>query len=136
MEKSKQELASFLKEWIDGSEMNKKAFVELKEYLESKDGVVLSFHPRAGVTYSLRAQHVKQKEKPLFVMIDVIEDDPRWLSVCFYGDMITDPDEKADFVPGGLLGEDGGCFDINQYDNDDIAYIKKRLDEAYAAAAK
>jgi hypothetical protein len=136
MEKSNQELASFLAEWTDGPELNKKAFVELKEYLESKDGVVLSFHPRPGVTYSLRAQHVNQKEKPLFVMADVIEDDPRWLSVCFYGDMITDPDEKADFVPGGLLGEDGGCFDINQYDQGLINYIKKRLDEAYEVAAK
>lgn len=136
MEKSNQELDVFLADWTDGPEQNKKAFVELKEYLEAKGEAVLSFHPRPGVTYSLRVQHAKQKEKPLFVMVDVIEDSPRWLSVCFYGEMITDPDEKADFVPGGLLGEDARCFDVNQYDNGDIGYIKKRLDEAYVAAAK
>jgi len=136
MEKSNQDITSFLKDWLDSPEHNKKAFIQLKEYLETKEGTVLTFHPRPGLTYSLRAEHEKQKDKPLFVMVDVIEDDPRWLSVCFYGDMITDPEEKGDFVPGGLLGEDGCCFDVNQYDAGDIAYIKKRLDEAYSAAVE
>ena len=131
-----EEITSFLTDWTESPEQNKKAFVELKEHLEAMESVVLEFIPRPGVTYSLRARHDNQKEKPLFVMADVIEDDPRWLSVCFYGDMITDPEEKGDFVPGGLLGEDGCCFDINQYDAGDIAYIKKRMDEACSAAAK
>jgi hypothetical protein len=136
MEKITEEIALFLADWIDGPEQNKRAFVELKEHLEALEGVVISFHPRPGLTYSLRALHVKQKKKPLFVMVDVIEDDPRWLSVCFYGEMITDPDEKADFVPGGLLGEDARCFDINEYNEGDIVYIKKRLDDAHAAAGR
>jgi hypothetical protein len=38
-------------------------------------------------------------------MVDVIDDDPevRWLSVCFYGEMITDPDEAGELIPEGLL---------------------------------
>ena len=136
MENKIEEIVSFLAEWTDGPEDNKKAFVEFKEHLEAMEGVVLAFNPRPGLTYSLRAQHANQTEKPLFVMVDVIEDDSRWLSVCFYGDMVSDPEEKGDFVPGGLLGEDGCCFDVNQYEADDIAYIKKRMDEAYQAAAK
>jgi hypothetical protein len=69
-----------------------------------------------------------------FVMIDIIDDDSenRWLSVCFYDDMVKDPDEKGDFVPGGLLGEDGLCFDLDEHDEDMILYIEERIDEAHA----
>lgn len=68
-------------------------------------------------------------------MVDVIEDAPRWLSVCFYGEMITDPDEQGDFVPEGLLGEDAICFDIDQYDDALLQYVEARLDEAYRSAS-
>jgi hypothetical protein len=68
-------------------------------------------------------------------MVDVIEDDPRWLSVCFYGEMITDPEEKGDFVPEGLLGEDAVCFDVEERDEKLITYIETRLDEACQSAS-
>ena len=62
----------------------------------------------------------------------IIDDDPseRWLSVCFYGEMITDPDEAGDLIPEGLLGEDGYCFDLYEYDPDEVAYLKQRLSQA------
>ena len=44
--------------------------------------------------------------------------------------MITDPDEKGDLIPEGLLGEDGYCFDMDEYDMDEINYIKNRLSQA------
>ena len=94
----------------------------------------MDFIPRPGVTYSLRAAHANQKEKSLFVMVDVIEDDPRWLSVCFYGDMIADPDENGDFVPDGLLGEDAVCFDISAGEDGLIQYGQARMDEAWQVA--
>jgi hypothetical protein len=136
MDTATQELVTFVAEWAESPEQNKKAFIELKEHLESMAGVLLSFHPRTGLTYSLRAAHARQKDKPLFVMVDVIEDTPRWLSVCFYGDMISDPEERGDFVPGGLLGQDARCFDINQYSNEAVQSIKAKMDEAYAAAVR
>ncbi len=68
-------------------------------------------------------------------MVDVIEDSPRWLSVCFYGEMITDPEENGDFVPEGLLGDDAVCFDIEARDKVLIRYIENRLDEAWRSAA-
>ena len=70
-------------------------------------------------------------------MVDVIDDDPesRWLSVCFYGDDITDPDELGDLVPQGLLGEDGYCFDVTEHDARIIAYLGDRIGEAYARVA-
>lgn len=135
MNKSLSELHDFIDGWSDSSERNKEAFVRLKNRLEAQGGVVLEFVSRPGVTYSLRASHPNQSRRSLFVMADVIEDDPRWLSVCFYGDMIADPDEQGDFVPEGLLGEDAMCFDIDQYDDALLKYVEDRLDEAYRSAS-
>lgn len=129
-------LDAFIEEWQETPERNKSVFLHLKGVLEKKDGVSLEFLPRPGVTYSLRAVHSAQKDKGLFVMVDVIEDDPRWLSVCFYGDMITDPDENGDFVPEGLLGEDAVCFDIDAWDDHLVGYVEARLEEARSSASQ
>jgi hypothetical protein len=131
-----QALDVFLDEWQDTAERSKAVFSHLKAYLEKKEGTTFDFIPRPGVTYSLRAAHANQKEKSLFVMVDVIEDTPRWLSVCFYGEMITDPEENGDFVPDGLLGEDAVCFDVDAWDDRLIAYVEARMDEAWQFARK
>ena len=135
-QETEQLLDTFITEWNDSPEKNKDTFLRFKEYLSKKDGVTLNFIARPGVTYSLRAVHKAQREKKLFVMVDVIEDVTRWLSVCFYGDMITDPGEKGDFVPGGLMGEDAICFDLEEQDQALIKYIEERLDEAWISAKK
>jgi hypothetical protein len=136
MSETLQELQTFVDDWTDSDEKNRDAFVRLKSHLDALEGVQLEFIPRPGVTYSLRAVHQNQKRRSLFVMVDVIEDDPRWLSVCFYGDMISDPEEQGDFVPEGLLGEDAMCFDIDQYDDAFLQYVESRLDEAHQNAIK
>ena len=130
--KTEQELNTFIEEWKASPDKNsnKATFLRFKDHLSAKKGVTLDFIARPGVTYSLRAVHAKQKDKKLFVMVDVIEDVERWLSVCFYGDMIQDPDSKGDMVPGGLLGEDAVCFDLEEQDEELIQYIVTRLDEA------
>ncbi len=135
---TEQELNTFIEEWQEtaGKNSNKKTFLHFREYLSRKEGVSLDFIARPGVTYSLRGVHSDQKDKDLFVMVDVIEDVERWLSVCFYGDMITDPEERGDFVPGGLLGEDAVCFDLEEQNETLIQYIETRLDEAYQNAVK
>lgn len=130
------ELNTFIDEWEETPEKNREVFTRLREYLGKKEGITLQFIARPGVTYSLRAAHTAQKKRSLFVMVDVIEDTPRWLSVCFYGEMITDPEEKGDVVPGGLLGEDAVCFDIAERDEERIRYIEVRLDEACRNATK
>ncbi len=135
MSESMEELQSFVDEWTDTEERCKEAFIRLKSHLAAKDGARLEFLARPGVTYSLRAVHPNQTQRELFVMVDVIEDDPRWLSVCFYGDMVNDPDEQGDFVPEGLLGEDAACFDIEAYEDAMLQYIEARMDEAYKSAA-
>ncbi|MFP4225868.1 MAG: hypothetical protein ACLFRF_03980 [Desulfobacterales bacterium] len=130
------ELDAFLNQWTDSANQAKNAFLELLDHLKKKDPINLEFIPREGLTYSLRASHPNQTARPLFGMVDVIEDDPRWLSVCFFGEMINDPEEKGDMVPEGLLGEDAHCFDIYEYEASEVAYVARRLDEAYEVAAK
>ena len=138
MSKFEAELEEFLNGWTKDAHGNKAGFLRLKKYLSAKPEIKLSFNARPGVTYSLRAVHEKQKEKSLFVMVDVIDDDPeeRWLSICFYGEMITDPEEKGDFVPEGLLGDDAHCFDIEEANDEDLAYVETRLDEAHQKASQ
>ncbi|MCK8601577.1 hypothetical protein [Desulfoferrobacter suflitae] len=126
----------FMGDWKETPERNKEMFVHFKEYLGNKEKVRLEFVPRPGLTYSLRAVHAEQKRRGLFVMVDVIEDSPRWLSICFYAQMIRDPEERGDFVPQGLLGEDAVCFDIQEYDEEFIRYIEGRLDEACRNASR
>jgi len=135
-EETEQELTTFIENWQETAEKNKEIFLHFRKYLTSKEDVVLTFIPRTGVTYSLRARHTAQRRKKLFVMVDVIEDSPRWLSVCFYGEMISNPEQKGNFVPGGLLGEDAICIDIEEWNEELIRYVEMRLDEAWKNAAK
>lgn len=116
----------------------KEAFLELKAHLDRKENTVLSFKARPGVSYSLRGglEAGQGFQRPLYVMIDVVDDDTenRWLSVCFYGDMISDHEEMGDLIPGGLLGEDGYCFDLMDDDGDTVAYLEDRVTEAHGKA--
>ncbi len=133
MSATMQAIDEFLAAWEATAEGNKAGFIRLKERLAAHEGAVLEFHPRPGVTYSLRAS-VAGQQRPLYVMVDVIEDEPRWLSVCFFGDMITDTQEHGAFVPGGLLGNDAVCFDLEECGEEMLAYVEARIDEAHRAA--
>ena len=130
------EMSEFLEGWMNDPQDMKGVFIRLKESMSGKEHVTSTFISRPGVSYSLRGtmDNMDEKGRPLFVMIDIIDDDPenRWLSVCFYDDMVEDPDEKGDFVPGGLLGEDGLCFDLDEHDEALISYVGQRIDEAHA----
>jgi hypothetical protein len=132
-----QKLDTFLAEWEDNGLQVKKSFVSLKNYLAHKANLTFIFKARPGVSYSLRAKHLRQTKRELLVIMDVIDDpDNRWLSICFYPDMITDPDDKGVLIPLGLLGEDGYCFDLEEWDEEYLHYLKIRLDEAYGKASK
>ena len=129
-----EEINTFLDSWEKSDDNNKEVFRQLLSLLQGFEKCVIEFHQRPGITYSLRGTYEREQGAQLFVMVDVIEDSPRWLSVCFYGKMITDPEEKGAFVPGGLLGEDAVCFDIDTYDEKEISYVGSRIEEAYKAS--
>lgn len=128
----------FMDAWIDDSLGMKPIFHDLLNSLLEKEKVSIEFFERPGISYSLRGIHESQNDRPLFVMIDVIDDDPRarWLSVCFYGDTIEDPDERGDLIPEGLLGSDGYCFDIIESDEPLKEYVCERIQEAYENVCK
>ena len=135
MDQHLQEIDEFIALWPASSGACRDQFVRLKEHLRGCADTTIQFVARPGVTYSLRAAHASQHDRPLFTMIDVIDDQPRWLSVCFYAEMVRDPEEQGDYVPGGLLGEDAICFDIETGDELRFAYVLGRIDEAYRVAA-
>ena len=129
------DMTELLDGWSDDSMNMKKAFIDLKAKFESREDVAFSFKSRPGVSYSLRvnARENKQKGRPLFALMDIVDDqsENRWLSVCFYSDLVTDPEGEGNLVPEGILGEDGYCFDLFEYDRDLMTYIEQRIDEAY-----
>ena len=133
-----QEIELFLQGWQADPLGGKAAFIEYYQWLEKQSGVSFEFKSRPGVSYSLRATHEKQQNRPLFVLVDVVDDEPeaRWLSICFYADMVTDPEERGDFVPEGLLGKDACCLNLDEDDADMRAYVLERVREAATAAAK
>lgn len=126
------EISDLLNGWTTDNNGMKVAFTEIIQLLESLDGLIYSFKSRPGISHSLRA-NVDNGEEKILTLLDVIDDDPenRWISICFYAETITDPDEEGDLIPGGLLGEDGYCFDLFENDDDSVTYIKDRITEAY-----
>jgi hypothetical protein len=100
-------------------------------------GVGMQYVGRPGVSFSLRPRGVNQGEEGFFAIIDVIDDDPaeRWLSVCFYGDVITDPEGRGEIIPGGLAGADGYCFDVSTDEPGMVDYLKVRCWEAWTAVS-
>lgn len=133
MTPSLSELTAFMEEWTIDANGVKPLFAALHETLASMPGARLEYRGRPGVSHSLRG--LVETERPLFVLVDVIDDEPesRWLSVCFYADLVCDPEERGDVVPGGLMGEDARCFDVDD-PNGMQDYMLDRLREAYANA--
>lgn len=131
------EIEVFLGDWQGEHQPVRYWFGSFYQELTTMSGVTLAFMARPGVSYSLRPRLQNGNGREFFAIIDVIDDDPenRWLSVCFYEDMITDPERRGESIPGGLGGSDGYCFNLPDDDNDLGRYLIARLREARAAAA-
>ena len=132
-----QELREFLDGWKIDPQNAKAAFTAYMDFVAAHSGMSFTFKARPGVSYSLRARHAAQTKRELFVLLDVVDDEPdnRWLSVCFYNNMVTDAEDKGDFVPDGLMDEDARCFNLENDDAHMRDYIMARLAEGSAGAA-
>ncbi len=129
------EIEDFIANWPGTQQPMREYFRLFFQELAAMEGVTLSFTARPGVSYSLRPRHEQQAGRDFFAIVDVIDDEPdRWLSVCFYADMIKDPEELGQCIPGGLAGSDGYCFDLNGEDSHGGEYLVARLHEARSAA--
>lgn len=122
------EMQKFLDGWQNDPILAKDAFLQYRDTLLSYPNVGAEFVSRPGISYSLRAK----KGDKIVALVDVVDDDPdnRWLSVCFYAETVSDPDEAGDFVPQGLFGEDAICFNLDENDAEMRSYINDRLKEA------
>ncbi len=128
------ETETFLEDWQEDPRGVKPVFHRLALELKAK-GAELELVIRPGVTASLRAKLPEQTKRLFFCLVDVVEDvEGRWLSVCFYAEAVTDPDELGNPVPLGLLGEDGYCFDLEEPDAVLENYPGPRMDESIAFA--
>lgn len=126
------DLAAYLEAWTDDPYGVKPVFAAVATAM-AQAGAGLELVVRPGVTASLRATAPGPQagSRPLFALADVVEDpEGRFLSVCFYDDAVSDPDELGQCVPLGLLGEDARCFDIEGPDMDIVPYLAARLAEA------
>ena len=133
------ELRRFLGVWPSSQAGLKQALLTLKERAQALPGAVLEFVARPGVSHSLRFTLdplPPGRERPVFFLVDVVSDGGElFLSVCFYEDEVSDPDELGNAVPAGLFAETGYCFDVDDYDQKQMAYLASRLDEAFANAS-
>ncbi len=131
------QIDAWLADWSADPLNAKEAFSTYYAWLKEQN-MELEFNARPGISYSLRAKRSEQTERTLFVLVDVVDDDPdeRWLSVCFYNDMVQDPDEIGDFVPAGLMGQDALCLNLDEDDDNMRAYIQTRITEAAESAKK
>jgi hypothetical protein len=129
------EMSGFLETWENDPHKIKQTFLKVIDKLRTTEGTSLNFISRPGVSYSLRAslKNRHEKSQSLFALVDIIDDAPdnRWLSICFYEEMVTDPDELGNLVPNGILGEDGYCFDLYRDDPSLASYVERRIEEAH-----
>ena len=127
----------FFSQWTHDPNRIKKALTNIIESLQKNRDTILKFYTRPGISYSLRAsvKAVACQHRPYYAVIDIVEevDGDKWLSVCFYADTITDPEQLGNLIPKGLLNEDGYCFDVDTYDEALLSYVGGRIAEAYHA---
>ncbi len=133
-----EEIGTLLENWPGAYQPVRDCFRLLCRELTAMPEVTFSFSARPGVSYSLRPRHNKMVGREFFAIIDVIDEEPenRWLSVCFYQELISDPEERGECIPAGLPGGDGYCFNVSGDDDNELAgYLVARLHEARTAAA-
>lgn len=137
-EQTAADLQAFLKDWTaQGGGAARKALQMILTRIDFLGDTDIQFLARPGISHSLRLRRLDQSARPLFLLLDVVGEKSaeRWLSVCFYADTVSDPQELGDFVPGGLLGEDGLCFDVDGKDAELLEYVARRVEEAHLVAA-
>jgi hypothetical protein len=135
-----QEFSELFTEWPENQQPLKEVFKDLVSTALAEPGAGGELISRPGVSYSFRASAAGRPDRtrPLFFLVDVVVSsaEPWFLSACFYVDEVSDPEELGDAIPEGLFNETGYCFDVEEPDNDLVAYIKQRMDEAFQAAVK
>ena len=133
------DLSPVLDQWPEDQGGLRRAFQELVAFalgLQRAQGSLVS---RTGVSHSFRVDLENRgpsRPRPVFMLVDVVVSpaDPWFLSVCFYEDEVTDPEDLGNPIPQGLYDETGYCFDVDEYDAELLKYLEHRGREAHGAA--
>jgi hypothetical protein len=132
------ELKVFLTGWPQAQPGLKRAYLWLKERAQALPEATWSFLARPGVSHSLRfdlAPRPAGRARPVFFLVDVVgAAGELFLSVCFYEDEVSDPQDLGNAIPQGLFMETGYCFDVDDFDQEQLDYLGTRLKEAHASA--
>ncbi len=125
-------LQKFLAEWTADPNNVKPLFLALLEHTERLPEIRVRYKERPGISHSVRLVNSALPEGGFFALLDVINDDPanRWLSVCFYADMVNDYAQKGDHIPGGLGGADSICYSVQDPAGFED-YLKNKITEAF-----
>lgn len=133
------ELNAYLAAWPADQAGLKKALVELRQAALALAGASETFIARPGISHSLRYDldpRPAGRARQVFFLVDVVQDaGVRFLSVCFYEDEVDDPEELGNAIPQGLFSETGYCFDVDDYDPDQMTYLLARLKVAHRSAS-
>ena len=132
------ELVEFLEHWPASQQGLKRAYLELLSWARALPGATWSFLARPGVSHSLRFDLDPRpggRARPVFFLVDAVDDGgERFLSVCFYEDEVSDPEELGNAIPQGLFQETGYCFDLEEREAGFLEYLRQRLIQAHRAA--
>ena len=134
------DLSPVLKDWPEVQNDLRRAFEELTKFALGLPRAQGSLVSRSGVSHSFRVDlenPLENRQRPVFMLVDVVLSpaDPWFLSVCFYEDEVTDPEELGNPIPQGLYDETGYCFDVDEYDRELLEYLEERGREAHKAAS-
>jgi len=133
------QLQQLLEQWPAGQAGLRRSLLAYREGVLALPGVKEGLLARPGVSYSLRWDldpRPAGRQRPLFALADVVSlgQEELMLSVCFYEDEVSDPQELGNAIPQGLFQETGYCFDLDGEDPALVAYCLERAAQAHAAA--
>ncbi len=126
-----------LPEWWPVHQAELKSFCQdLLLAVSDLPDVAWEVEARPGVSHSLRAASPPGRRRPWWMVLDIVQPlvGDWWLSICFYADEITDPEERGEAIPDGLLDETGHCFSVEERDEVLLDYLEARLKEAHQRA--
>lgn len=125
--------------WPENQKGLYKAFARLTDQAQNQPECTWKLLARPGISYSFRAAPADgppSRKRPVYFLVDIVisQADPWFLSVCFYEDEISDPEDLGNPIPQGLFQETGYCFDVDDFDPRQLEYLEERMIEARQSA--
>jgi len=134
-------LNGIIESWPEDQKSLRDIFLSLARSITEPAGVRWEIVSRSGISHSLRANVLDPdqiRKRSVYTVLDVVcpVEGDWFLSLCFYNDEVSDPEELGNPVPRGLYDEDARCFDLGTDDLWMADYLRDRVAEALEAAGR